>query len=64
VEGAVADGAAKTAFELVPTLMGTTDLTPMLVNWGLSEALCYLTHLERGGRARRVEGKSPERWAA
>ena len=61
VEAAVSD--AKTAFEIVPTLMGTTELTPMLVNWGLSEALCYLTYLEREGRVRR-DGGSPERWVS
>jgi hypothetical protein len=62
VERAVSDG-AKTAFEIVPTLMGTDELTPMLVNWGLSESLCYLTHLEREGVVRR-EGGSPERWTS
>jgi glyoxylase-like metal-dependent hydrolase (beta-lactamase superfamily II) len=62
VEAAISDG-PRTAFEIVPTLMGTTELTPMLVNWGLSEALCYLTHLERDGGAQRVDGTSPERWA-
>ena len=26
----------------------------MMVNWGLSETLCYLRHLERLGEAERV----------
>lgn len=30
-------------------------------NWWLSETLCYLTHLERRGEARRIGG-DPERW--
>lgn len=63
VEAAVADE-PKTPFEIVPALMGTTELTPMLVNWGLSEALCYLTHLEREGRVRRVDGEAPQRWTS
>ena len=39
---------ALTPFEIVPKLMEVEDLTPMLVNWGLSETLCYpvsYTHL-------------------
>ena len=50
----VADG-PQTPFEIVPELLGVDELTPMLLNWGLSEMLCYLRHLElrRGGRAAR-----------
>jgi len=51
-----------TPFEIVPKLMGMTELTPMLVNWGLSETLCYLRHLELGGVARKLDGSDPERW--
>ena len=36
-----------------------TDVT---ANWLLSKTLCYLTHLERRGLARR-QGDSPERWS-
>jgi len=46
----------------VPTLMQTEDLTPMLVNWGLSETLCYLRHFELQGAARKIDGEDPERW--
>jgi hypothetical protein len=35
----------------------------MMVSWGLSEALCYLRHLELAGEAARVEGEDPDRWA-
>jgi glyoxylase-like metal-dependent hydrolase (beta-lactamase superfamily II) len=54
---------AKTPFEIVPALMQTTELTPMIVNWGLSETLCYLRYLELRDAARRIEDEDPERWA-
>ncbi len=53
-----------TPFEIVPKLLQTEDLTPMLLNWGLSETLCYLRHLELRGGAEKVEGEDPERWRA
>ena len=62
VRQALEDG-AKTPFEIVPTLMQTDELTPMLVNWGLSETLCYLRHFELRDEARRLEDAEPERWA-
>ena len=37
----------KTAFEIVPDLLGTDDVSPMMVNWALSQILCYLRYLER-----------------
>jgi glyoxylase-like metal-dependent hydrolase (beta-lactamase superfamily II) len=49
-----------TAFEAVPLVYGEA-ITPMNANWWLSETLCYLTHLERTGRAERIAGE-PERW--
>jgi glyoxylase-like metal-dependent hydrolase (beta-lactamase superfamily II) len=36
----------KTPFEIVPDLLGTNDISPMMVNWALSQILCYLRHLE------------------
>ena len=36
----------KTAFEIVPDLLGTDDVSPMMVNWALSQILCYLRYLE------------------
>jgi glyoxylase-like metal-dependent hydrolase (beta-lactamase superfamily II) len=62
VRQALADG-AKTPFEIVPALMQTTDLTPMIVNWGLSETLCYLRHMELRDEAHRIADEDPERWA-
>ena len=64
------EGGPRTPFELVPALVGDLELTPMMVNWGLSEALCYLRHLEVGGQVERAEStvpagddEPPERWA-
>ena len=62
VRRALEDG-AKTPFEIVPALMQADELTPMIVNWGLSETLCYLRYLELRDGARRIEDEDPERWA-
>ncbi|HYH58952.1 MAG TPA: MBL fold metallo-hydrolase [Thermoleophilaceae bacterium] len=59
----VAEG-PKTPFEIVPGLLGTHDVSPMMVNWALSQILCYLRYLELREEAVRVEGEDPaERWA-
>lgn len=52
----------RTPFEIVPDLVGSPELTPMLISWGLSETLCYLRHLELREEAVRVDGDQPERW--
>ena len=54
------------AFELVPEVFGH-DLNPMMATWMLTLVLCFLTHLEREGRVKRLEPESdqePERWVA
>jgi len=56
-----ADG-PRTVVEIVPDVYGE-PLNAMTAAWRLSETLCYLTHLELAGRARRVEGE-PDRWEA
>jgi glyoxylase-like metal-dependent hydrolase (beta-lactamase superfamily II) len=61
VRGALDEG-PKTAFDIVPALMQTDELTPMVVNWGLSEALCYLRYMELRDQVRRIDGEEPERW--
>jgi len=61
VRGAL-DGKPATPFEIVPILLGDPDPSPMMVNWGLSETLVYLRHLERLGEAEKVE-QDPDRWA-
>ena len=59
----VFDGQPRTAFEIVPALLGDTELTPMTMNWALSETLCYLTHLEVDGAVTRADGgEDAERW--
>jgi glyoxylase-like metal-dependent hydrolase (beta-lactamase superfamily II) len=54
---------AKTPFEIVPTLMQSHELTPMMVQWGLGETLVYLQHLERREEVAKVEEADVERWA-
>jgi glyoxylase-like metal-dependent hydrolase (beta-lactamase superfamily II) len=51
----------RTPFEIVPTLMGEEELTPMMVNWGLQETLAYLLHLELRGEVEKV-GSDPQRY--
>jgi hypothetical protein len=38
--------------------------TGMMLNWGLTETLCYLRHLELADQVARepTEGAGPERW--
>ena len=62
VQRGLGDG-PRTPYELVPVLLGTEDLSPMLVNWGLSEVLCYLRHLERREEVAELDGDEPARWA-
>jgi len=62
VRRAIADGPL-TPFEVVPKLLEAEPESPLAINWGLSETLCYLRHLERRGEAEKVEASEPERWA-
>ena len=63
VRRCVADG-PKTAFEIVPDLLGTDDISPMIMNWALSQILCYLRYLELREEAVKVEGDdAADRWA-
>ena len=52
-----------TAFEAVPGVHGAVP-TEATGSWWLQETLCYLRHLEAGGRAtpERAEAGGPERW--
>jgi glyoxylase-like metal-dependent hydrolase (beta-lactamase superfamily II) len=56
-------GRPMTPFEIVPKLLGDPNPSPMMVNWGLSETLSYLRHLERLEEAERVESEPAERWS-
>jgi glyoxylase-like metal-dependent hydrolase (beta-lactamase superfamily II) len=60
---AAIDGRRLTPFEIVPALIGEEELTPMTVNWGLSETLSYLRHLERLGEVEKVD-EDPVRWVS
>jgi glyoxylase-like metal-dependent hydrolase (beta-lactamase superfamily II) len=62
VRGALEQG-AKTPFEIVPALIGTDNMTPMMVTWGLGETLVYLRYLERREQVAKVEAEDVERWA-
>jgi glyoxylase-like metal-dependent hydrolase (beta-lactamase superfamily II) len=62
VRAVLADG-PRTPFEVVPHVLDTELPPAMMVGWGLSETLCYLTHLERRGEAIKLDGAGPERWA-
>ncbi|MFL5885153.1 MAG: MBL fold metallo-hydrolase, partial [Thermoleophilaceae bacterium] len=66
VRSALQNGGPKTPFEIVPALVGEDNLTPMMVNWGLSEALCYLRYLERRDgvvKAEEADAEGAVRWA-
>ena len=52
-------GGARTPFEIVPQVVGADDHS---LNWGLTETLSYLRHLELRGELRRLEGDDGERW--
>jgi hypothetical protein len=57
---ALADG-PRTAYEVAQAVYGER-LDDVTASWLLSKTLCWLTHLERRGLARRG-GDSPERWS-
>ena len=61
MQGALQEG-EQTAFELIPRVYGQTPGSRN-AHWLLSETLCFLTHLQAQGRARRIAGE-PERWRA
>jgi glyoxylase-like metal-dependent hydrolase (beta-lactamase superfamily II) len=59
--GTLQTSGPRTVVELIPDVYGE-PLTAVNGGWYLQETLCYLTHLERGGRvAREADGES-ERW--
>jgi glyoxylase-like metal-dependent hydrolase (beta-lactamase superfamily II) len=50
------DGVPKSPFQIVPEFLGEPEPSPMMLNWGLSEVLVYLNHLEKRDHAQRHEG--------
>jgi hypothetical protein len=62
IRAALGDG-PRTAFDVVPEMWEDVDLPqPLMIGWGLTEALCYLGHMELAGEVERVDGEDPERW--
>jgi len=61
VRAAISDG-PRTPYEVVPEMLDSEMPTGMMLNWGLTETLCYLRHLERLGEAARVEDAEPALW--
>ena len=62
IRTALADG-PRTAFDVVPEMWADVDLPqPLMIGWGLTEALCYLNHMELRGEVAKVEGDDHERW--
>jgi hypothetical protein len=62
IRNALADG-PRTAFDVVPEMWEDVDLPqPLMIGWGLTEALCYLTRMELAGEVERIDGEDPERW--
>ena len=57
---AIASG-PRTALEIAPAVRGA-PITRANGNWALTETLCYLTHLERRGEARREPDGETEVW--
>jgi glyoxylase-like metal-dependent hydrolase (beta-lactamase superfamily II) len=56
-------GGPRTAFDIVPEMWSDVDLPqPLMIGWGLTEALCYLNHMELHGEVEKLAGDDPERW--
>jgi glyoxylase-like metal-dependent hydrolase (beta-lactamase superfamily II) len=62
VRAALAPGPQR-AFDVVPHMLDDELPAAMMIGWGLTEALCYLRHLELGGAVERIEEDDAERWA-
>jgi glyoxylase-like metal-dependent hydrolase (beta-lactamase superfamily II) len=61
IRHALADG-PRTAFDIVPEMLEVELPGPMMIGWGLAEALSYLRHMELRGEVERMDGEDPERW--
>jgi glyoxylase-like metal-dependent hydrolase (beta-lactamase superfamily II) len=61
IRRSLADG-PRTAFDVVPEMLDVELPGPMMIGWGLTEALSYLRHMELAGEVERVDGEDPERW--
>ena len=63
MRAAIAQG-PRTPYEIVPEMLDAEMPTGMMLNWGLTQTLCYLRHLELLGEATAVEDAEPSLWAA
>ena len=63
VRAAIADG-PKTPYEIVPEMLDSEMPTGMMLNWGLTETLCYLRHLATRGEAAETRDSEPALWEA
>jgi glyoxylase-like metal-dependent hydrolase (beta-lactamase superfamily II) len=62
IRSALSNG-PRTAFDVVPEMWSDVNLPePLMIGWGLTEALCYLNHMELRGEATRVDAEDAERW--
>jgi glyoxylase-like metal-dependent hydrolase (beta-lactamase superfamily II) len=62
IRSALSNG-PRTAFDVVPEMWSDVNLPePLMIGWGLTEALCYLNHMELRGEATRIDGEDAERW--
>ncbi len=55
-------GEPRTAFEVVPDLIGRENMSSAAAAWGMQMALAYLDHLTLAGELTEVEGSDPRRW--
>ncbi|MGZ5339454.1 MAG: hypothetical protein ACXWEE_07625, partial [Thermoleophilaceae bacterium] len=62
VRGSISAG-PRAAFDIVPEMLDSEMPEMVMIGWGLSEALCYLRHLELRGEATRLDEADTERWA-
>jgi hypothetical protein len=46
----------------VPEMLDAELPGPMMIGWGLTEALCYLNHLELADQVEKLDGGDTERW--
>jgi glyoxylase-like metal-dependent hydrolase (beta-lactamase superfamily II) len=57
-------GGPRTPYEIVPEMLDSEMPTGMMLNWGLTETLCYLRHLAARGEAAETRDSEPSLWAA
>ena len=55
-------GGPRPAFDLVPEMLDAELPGPMMIGWGLTEALCYLNHLQLRGEVEKIDGEETESW--